>query len=258
MKSSLKVVLLQYDVIWNNLEVNLEKIMLLLGSVRQKIDIIILPEMFATGFTLRPKLLTEGNENFIIEKLKEISENYNACVIGSHPCKSDNSYYNRLLILKDQHTVLTYDKKHLFKKTGEDKQYYPGSEQVVFDYQGWKILPLICYDLRFPVWSRNTMNYDLLVYSANWPAVRNHIWETLLNARAIENQCYVCGVNRTGEDKNRIKYIGNSRVINYKGEILKKLDNKESVLITELKMKELKEFRAQFPFLEDADKFRFI
>jgi predicted amidohydrolase len=216
MKENLKLTLIQTDVLWKQVKENLLKYDCYISAAAGT-DLVILPEMFATGFIHDPETVASHQEE-VVDWLSTSAASNNFCILGSHPCFEGNTFYNRLLIAQSGESLVSYNKRHLFAYGGEKKSYQAGTSRIVADVAGWKILPLICYDLRFPVWSRNTEDYDILIYIANWPAERMRIWTSLLQARAIENQCFVVGVNRTGTDGNKINYIGGSMVVAPDGE----------------------------------------
>lgn len=256
MNSDIQIAVLQYDIEWQNVSVNLKKLDKILEGIKNPVDMIFLPEMFATGFTMQPELLSNGEIEEIRNWMVRIANKFQAACLGSMPERINETYYNRLYCFAPGNMNDFYDKKHLYTMGDEAKHYKPGKELKIMIYKRWKLLPLICYDLRFPVWSRNSgYKYDLLVYVANWPAVRNEVWETLLKARAMENQCYTIGVNRIGKDGRGIDYLGNSQVISPKGEVLNKLENQEGVLFSNLSYDLLQRFRTNFPVLDDADDF---
>ena len=256
MDTILKVGVLQYNVAWHDIEKNLRKAEILIEQFPDTPDLILLPEMFATGFTMEPELFSGKVYSLIINWMQELSAKYSVAISGSHPFYSGRVYFNRLLFISQEPEINTYyDKRHLFSIGGEDKHYAPGNNRSIIQYRNWRLMPLICYDLRFPVWSRNDLDYDVLFYVTNWPAARNDVWETLLKARAIENQAYVIGVNRIGTDGQNIHYIGNSRVISPKGNILGKLSDEENFLFIRLEKEKLVEFRKKFPVLSDRDHF---
>ena len=256
MDAILKVGVIQYDVAWHDVEKNLRKAEILIEQFPDTPDLILLPEMFATGFTMEPELFSGKMYALIMHWMQELSARYDVAISGSHPVYSNKVFFNRLLFISQESDVNTYyDKRHLFSMGGEDNHYMQGEKRSIIQYRNWRLMPMICYDLRFPVWSRNDLDYDVLFYSANWPASRNDVWETLLKARAIENQAYVIGVNRIGTDGQKIHYTGNSRVISPKGHIMGKLGNKEHFLFIELEMEALMEFRRKFPVLRDRDHF---
>lgn len=252
--NNLNVALIQEDLVWEDSYENLRLFEKYLPEL-DKADLIILPEMFNTGFSMNPEKIAQGKRGVAVSWLKEKSIEQNCAMIGSIATEDNGKFYNRLCMSYPCTSVKTYDKRHLFRMGGEHEVYTAGTDNPVWPYFGWKIKGLICYDLRFPVWSRNTENYDLLIYVANWPAPRNEVWETLLKARAIENQCYVIGVNRVGEDGRGISYKGNSMVINARGEVMEQLDDNPGFISCSLSMSDLKVFREKFPVHMDADKF---
>jgi omega-amidase len=255
MNNSIRIGIYQHDIIWNNIQANQSKIDSLIFSLSTKPEILILPEMYTTGFNGNPLVLPEKE---IVGQLKwqlSVSEKYSLALLGSVIEYSNNIYYNRLYFTLPDGSYDYYDKRHLFGMGGESDFYTAGTSRKVFSYNTIRLMPQVCYDLRFPVWSRNNMNYHLLIYSANWPATRSFVWDTLLKARAIENQCYVIGVNRVGTDGNSIKYIGKSAVYGPKGETILYLDDKVEYREVLLSIDELMEFRKTFPVLSDADNF---
>ncbi|HEX8516390.1 MAG TPA: amidohydrolase [Bacteroidia bacterium] len=256
MKENLSITLIQSDLHWEdqarNLQMFSEKIALIPGNT----DLIILPEMFTTGFSMQPEKFAEGMDGSTIAWMKKQAKENNCVLTGSFACGENGKYYNRLVWMRPDGTFSYYDKRHLFSMGDENNHYSAGDKKIIEEIMGWKICPLICYDLRFPVWSRNTDGYDLLIYVANWPERRSHPWKTLLLARAIENQCYAAGVNRIGEDANGIYHSGDSAVIDPKGEIISNIGpHKEETETILLNHTELEEFRKIFPVLNDADKF---
>ncbi len=224
-------------------------------------DLIVLPEMFTTGFTMNPavaELFSESSET--VNWMRKWSKDLNAVMCGSVAFKDNEGLYNRLLWVRPDGTFSHYDKRHLFTFAGEEKTYTKGSHRIIEHWKGWKICPLICYDLRFPVWSRNRFahgaaDYDILIYVANWPSARKEAWSTLLRARAIENQCYVAGVNRVGTDQKENIYSGDSALIDPKGNTLWTQTDVAGVCTIELNKEELEQFRSQFPVLRDGDSF---
>ena len=224
----------------------------------EETDLIVLPEMFTTGFTMNARHVAEEINGVTNKWLQNQSLKYNAHMIGSIVAHENGKFYNRLYCVAPSGQIAFYNKRHLFRMAGEDKVYSAGDEHLIIEIKGWKILPLICYDLRFPVWSRNTQNYDLLVYIANWPAQRSYAWKHLLIARAIENISYVAGVNRTGNDRTGNFYNGDSAILNFKGEHILQAENKELVIKASINWNELQAFRKQFPAFMDADSFNII
>lgn len=252
----MKITVVQFDIIWENRAENLDTLSRKIKDVPGGTDILILPEMFTTGFSMNPEALSEPPFSQTFDWMKAVSGKKGYGVCGSYIIKEGENYFNRWVFVSPEGLIVNYDKRHLFVQSGENKLFSPGKERVVFNFRGVNICPSICYDLRFPVWSRNRNDYDLLINAANWPESRRDVWLTLLRARAIENQCYVAGVNRTGADGTGIKYCGDSLVIGPKGEILASAGIGEECLITfDISMNELKGFREKFPVLQDADKF---
>ena len=254
---NIKVALYQFDVLWEDPSSNKAKIERWLKKTDQNIDIVFLPEMFTTGFTINAESLAEKMDGETIQWLKEISAEYQFAICGSLIITENNEFFNRFVFVEPTGEIHFYNKRHLFTMSGENTHYQKGEERVIITYNGWRICPLICYDLRFPVWSRNKNDYDLLVYTANWPSNRQEIWNTLLKARAIENQAYVIGVNRIGIDGNSISHAGNSQVIDPKGTVIASTEDYFGEIISgELSFSELIKFRESFQVLDDADKFQ--
>lgn len=262
----MKVTIIQTHLHWENRKKNLEHFNILIDSIKEETNLIILPEMFTTGFTMNPKIIAE-NDNVTLNWLKQKAKQKNAVITGSVSIKENDNHYNRLFWVEPNQTVSTYDKRHLFRMAKEDENYCAGIKKIIKQFNNWNVCPLICYDLRFPVWSRNTFKkisstkceaeYDVLIYVANWPEVRNYPWKQLLIARAIENQCYVIGVNRIGVDGNGFNHSGDSMVINPRGEIISKTKaNEESIETIILDKTYLDEFRKIFPVGLDADNFK--
>lgn len=252
----MKVTIVQTDIIWENPEENLELLTRKLDSLKQQTDLIVLPEMFTTGFSMTPEKLAEKPFGKTQQWMEKISKEQNAAILGSLIIQENSNYYNRMLSQLPDGNVYIYDKRHLFRMGEENNHYTAGSKKVIFNYKEWSICPLICYDLRFPVWSRNRGDYDLLIYVANWPESRRHVWRTLLIARALENQVYVVGVNRIGNDGQNISYAGDSVIIDPKGRIISETEPyEENIETRELSLKSLNEFREKFPVGKDADYF---
>lgn len=255
MDDKLHVTLVQYDIEWHDPRKNFLKIESLLEQADRDTDLIVLPEMFCTGFTDKPDRLPSGLNAQALRWLTAISHEKKCMVIGSFPFRDAHCFYNRLYAIASGEIRMYYDKRHLFALGNEKKQYRSGSKQMLIDYKGWKIYPLICYDLRFPVWCRNIHDYDLLLIIANWPASRVLAWDTLLRARAIENQSYVAGLNRTGTDGNNINYRGGSQIIDPTGEVIRNLSDLEGIMEIQLSKFEIRKCRRMFPFLKDRDNF---
>jgi omega-amidase len=256
--TNLKVTLIQSNLHWENIELNLEMFTKKISMISGDTDLIILPEMFTTGFSMQAEKFAEPMNGRTVSWMREKAAEKKCVITGSFICTENGNYYNRLVWMRPDGTLSVYDKRHLFSMGDENKYYSQGNKKIIEEINGWKICPLICYDLRFPVWARNTeaSNYDLLIYIANWPERRSYPWKTLLPARAIENQCYVAGLNRIGNDGNEIHHSGDSAVINAKGEIISKIPAHEEAIETILlDYEELSEFRKIFPVLKDADRF---
>lgn len=250
----LTITLIQSALHWQNKAANFEKNERIFETLG-KTDLVILPEMFTTGFTMQPEQLAEDFPGESVDWMATQARRLNAVITGSIAVRESGHYYNRLIWMRPSGEYETYDKRHLFRMAGEDKHYSAGQKRLIVEYKGWRICPLVCYDLRFPVWSRNRNDYDLLIYVANWPRVRRDPWRALLPARAIENLCYVVGVNRVGEDGNGFAHSGDSMVIGPKGNSLfHSADEEISPTIT-LSSEALIKFRERFPAHKDADDF---
>ncbi|RKQ49890.1 putative amidohydrolase [Roseivirga pacifica] len=252
--SSLKLALIQSSIHWHEVQANLAMFEEKIWQITEPVDIIVLPEMFQTGFTMETSLAEPMNLT-TFKWMKQMAAQKKAVVTGSYIVKEGEKVFNRLVWMFPDGTYKTYDKRHLFRMANEDQHFDGGSEKLVVQYKGWSICPLICYDLRFPVWSRNVdLEYDLLLYVANWPAARVSAWDALLKARAIENVSYAVGLNRVGEDGLGIAYNGHMGAYSPKGETLMFSDKEETVIVT-LEKGELDRFREKFPAQLDADKF---
>ena len=227
MPTKLDIVGIQADLTWENPIKNLAFFEEKINSLPINTDIVVLPEMFTTGFSMEPQKNAEKMNGKTIQWMQNISKQKNCAIAGSVIIQEEDKYYNRFLFVHPSGKINQYNKRHLFTLAGEDKIYTSGSEKVIIDFKGWKICPLICYDLRFPVWARNIENYDLLIFMANWPVKRIKAWELLLKARSIENMCYTIGVNRTGIDANKYSYSGNSLIIDYLGTEISNLPKNE-------------------------------
>lgn len=258
MKDILRIAALQSNIVWEDIDANLNAHSEKIKSLKNKeIDLIVLPEMFATGFSMNPQKWAQPMQGSIVSWMLQTAKNYTAHVAGSVAIVDKNKFYNRLILVSPEGKIQHYNKRHLFAYAGEDKKYNAGKTRVLVDLHGWQIMLNVCYDLRFPVWSRNDCNYHLLLNVANWPERRAMHWKQLLVARAIENQAFVIGVNRIGEDGNGINHSGESRIIDPLGNSLWEANaNKEEIHIAELHSKDLIEIREKFPFLADRDHFR--
>ncbi len=256
MKNNLKVALIQTDLVWENPEQNRLHFSEKIDALSEGVELIILPEMFSTGFSMNPSEVAETMDGKTIVWLRVLAKEKNSAITGSLVIKQGNNYYNRLIFVFPNGEVKTYDKRHTFTLAGEDKVYTAGTKKLIVDYKGWKICPLICYDLRFPVWARNIENYDLLIYVANWPKPRINAWNILLKARAIENMSYCIGVNRVGLDVNGYEYSGNSAVYDSLGiEISTIKPHEITTEIITLNKDNLLKTRNKFQFLDDKDEF---
>ena len=250
----MKIAYYQQDIVWENTEANLSKIGKVIGTMEQDVDLLVLPEMFHAGFTMDPAKVAEPMNGRVVGFLKKQAKEHDVTIIGSSVIMENGNFYNRLLVVSPKGDIETYDKRHLFSVGGEDKNYVRGDKRLVTIVNSVRIMPLICYDLRFPVWSRSKNDYDVLIYIANWPASRIEVWKTLLKARALENQCYVIGVNRVGKDET-ITYSGDSMVIDARGNIISSAQGEEGLFYADVDIDALNEFREKFPVWKDADDF---
>ncbi len=257
MTKNISVSLIQANIVWENKSKNLDYFSREINSLKNSSDLIILPEMFNSGFSLNPEKNHETQNGETIKWIIKEATEKKVAIAGSLIIKENNNFYNRLVFVYPNGDIRFYNKRHLFRMAGEHNYYTAGEKKVVIEYLGWKIILLVCYDLRFPVWSRNIDNqYDMMIYVANWPHSRIEQWETLLTARAIENQAYVVGVNRVGTDGNNFYYSGSSKIITPKGENLINTKKDEVTCKTaELDYKKLSKYRENFPVSSDADKF---
>lgn len=258
--STLTVSTIQTDLQWENKAANLELLGDKIASLRGNTELVVLPEMFSTGFSMNPVSLAEPMNGPTVEWMKKVSMENKLILTGSIIIEEEGKYYNRLIWMMPNGSFGTYDKRHLFAYSGENKHYSAGNKRLITSVKGWKINVQVCYDLRFPVWARQAHSdgapeYDVLIYVANWPERRSHAWKTLLCARAIENQCFVIGVNRVGKDGNEISYSGNTLVIDPLGEVLYHMADEEDIFTITLQKEKLEEVRGKFPFLKDGDEF---
>ncbi len=252
----MKIALLQSLLLWENPIANRKYFEEKINSISENVDLIVLPEMFTSGFTMNPKAVSEPMQGETIVWLQSLAKAKNSAITGSLVIKENDNFYNRLVFVFPNGEIQSYDKRHLFTLAGEDKVYTFGTNKLIIEYNGFKICPLICYDLRFPVFARNTEDYDVLIYVANWPKPRINAWDTLLKARAIENMCYTIGVNRIGEDPNKHNYPGHSQAIDFLGNYLIEPQENEGVFITNLDKNTLLESRQKLGFLNDRDEFK--
>lgn len=267
----IRISILQTDIIWENKQENLRRLREKLEKLRGETEIVVLPETFSTGFSMNTHELAEPVTGYTITTLRQWAAEYQIAIAGSYiscdeasisanessKANGRSAFYNRAFFLTPEGEAYFYEKRHLFRMGKETEHFTAGNQRPVISYRGWNIFLLVCYDLRFPVWSRNVRNeYDLLIYVANWPVPRRKVWDVLLQARAIENLCYVCGVNRIGTDNHHLSHNGGSVVYSPKGELLAYVDdNEENTATTTLDLSALREFREKFPTWKDADDF---
>lgn len=267
--NNLKISIIQTALHWENKEKNLLMFSQKINEIIESTDIIILPEMFTTGFSMNPNKFAEPMNGLTVNWMKAKAKEKMCVIVGSFICEENGKFYNRLVWISPDGNCKAYDKRHLFRMANEDKYYSAGEKKIIVELKGWKICPLVCYDLRFPVWSRNKQEinsneitnyeYDLLIYVANWPEIRSYPWKTLLLARAIENQSFVVGLNRVGNDGNEVYHSGDSAVINAKGVVMSKtMAHEESTETITLNYSELIAFRKLFPAMLDADSFEIL
>lgn len=256
MGGNLNITLVQYDIAWENQGHNIKKLDKVFRQISNT-DLVILPETFTTGFSMKPLHLFESMEGSTARWMRGKANELDAAITGSLIIKEGENIYNRALWVTPDGNIEYYDKRHLFSMGGEDGEFTAGAAKLIAEYKGWRICPLICYDLRFPVWSRNLDSYDLIIYMANWPSPRHHVWEKLLIARAIENQAYCIGVNRTGTDGMGVEYHGGSALVDAKG-IGTFLNSQEQVKSFDISLSELQDFREKFPVLNGMDRFSII
>ncbi|TDS12719.1 putative amidohydrolase [Maribacter caenipelagi] len=253
----LKIALIQSTLHWEDPYANREMFGTKIDQIDEVVDLIILPEMFTTGFTMSPDNLEKKEGDTALDWMKKMAANNNSAIVGSMVFYDNGNNYNRLFFVKPNGEYETYDKRHTFTLAGEHEKYTAGTERLVIEYKGFAICPLVCYDLRFPVWSRNSENFDVLLYVANWPAPRINAWDALLKARAIENMVYCVGVNRLGEDKVGHQYPGHSSVYDPLGELIS-ISEQEETIIVELVKDEIDLVRNKLRFLNDRDEFNLL
>jgi predicted amidohydrolase len=251
----MKIALIQTSLIWENPTENRSHLAQKITGFMEDVDLIVLPEMFSSGFTMNPKAVAETMQGETIAWLQHLAKAKNCAITGSLVIEENGNFYNRLVFVFPTGEIKTYDKRHLFSLAGENECYTAGKEKLIVEYKGYKICPLICYDLRFPVFSRNVENYDVLLYVANWPKPRVNAWDILLKARAVENMCYTIGVNRIGKDHNHHEYVGHTQVIDFLGEYVLEPQEADAVFIIELNKAKLLETRKKLAFLKDKDDF---
>ena len=251
----LNVSLVQTKLVWQQPEANCQHIGQMLDKTVNKTDLIVLPEMFNSGFTLDATKVAESMSGDTVNWMKQLSSRYDAAVTGSLVITENNQNFNRMVIAFPDGSVDFYDKKHLFRMANEQQRYAAGDSRVIVNWRGWRIALYVCYDLRFPVWCRNQNDTDLMLFVASWPAVRSFPWQTLLRARAMENLCYVCGVNRIGTDANDVAYSGDSGLLDMAGADLCQLGSADEVATVTISGDKLMRFREKFPAHLDADTF---
>jgi omega-amidase len=268
MDSTLTITGIQTDLVWEDKSANRAALEKKINSILEKTEVVILPETFTTGFSMNPSAFAEGMDGETINWMKRVAAEKRIILAGSMIASesdgNETNYYNRFVWMLPNGKFGKYDKRHRFAFAGEAKEFTAGTRRVIASVKGWKINLMVCYDLRFPVWSRqasenesdNDLEYDVLIYVANWPERRSTAWKTLLQARAIENQCYVVGVNRVGDDGNQIHYSGDSMVIDPLGEILYQKKEVEDIFTVTLDKAHLDNVRQKFPFWKDADEFQ--
>lgn len=254
----MKIVLIQSDLVWESPKANRVYFEEKINGIDESVDLIVLPEMFSTGFTMNPANVAETMQGETVIWMQSLAKAKNVAITGSLVIEESANFYNRMLFVFPSGEVQFYDKKHLFTLAGEEKVYKPGSRKLIVDYLGWKICTMVCYDLRFPVFSRNVENYDLLLYVASWPEKRIQAWDALLQARAIENMSYTIGVNRIGVDGNQHHYSGHSQVLDCLGNYLVQPVESESVFVVDLDREKLLQTRKSFGFLNDQDAFQLL
>lgn len=257
---SIRISIIQTDIVWENKQENLRLLYEKLQGLRGTTEIVVLPEMFSTGFSMQSETLAEPISGNTITTLKQWTSQFEMAICGSYIATENGLFYNRAFFLTPEGEEFYYNKRHLFRMGQEAEHFSAGESRPVFSYLGWNICLLICYDLRFPVWSRNVNNqYDLLIYVANWPIPRRPVWDTLLRARALENLCYVCGVNRVGTDAHHLDYNGGSKVYSAFGEeILSLTDGREETATATIRLSKLLQIREKFPVWKDADDFSLL
>ena len=272
MNQQLIITTIQTQLHWENKKANLQMLEQKIGGIREKTEVVVLPEMFSTGFSMKPAALAETMEGETVQWMKKVAAEKKIILTGSLIAEENKNYFNRLVWMLPNGQYGYYDKRHRFAFAGEDQHYTAGNKRLIASVKGWKINLQVCYDLRFPVWARQgspltplprrgeqeTLEYDVLIYVANWPERRNTAWKTLLQARAIENQCYVVGVNRVGKDANEQYYSGDSMIIDPLGEILYHKKDEEDIFTTTLNKEHLENVREKFPFWKDADAFQIM
>lgn len=259
MQDTLKIAFIQSELVWESPKQNRQNFEEKIEAITVSVDLILLPEMFTTGFTMNASEHAEAMDGKSVRWMQKMAALKNTAIAGSIIIKDNDKFFNRLLFVHPDGNIDAYDKRHTFTLAGEDKIYTAGTSKLIIDYKGWKICPLICYDLRFPVWARNIEDYDVLIYLANWPKPRILAWDTLLMARAIENMCYCIGVNRVGHDKVDNEYCGHSTTYDILGNNITPIrHNKEHTEIVTLERNHINFYRNKLKFLNDRDSFNLV
>ncbi|AUC16442.1 amidohydrolase [Tenacibaculum sp. SZ-18] len=257
--NTLHISLLQADLSWENVQENINYFTEQIDKISNDLDLIVLPEMFTTGFSMNAKELAEEMNGKTVNWMRETAIKKQSAVVGSVIISENKNFYNRLFFVFPSGELQYYDKKHTFTLAKEHETYNSGSNKLIVEYKGWKICPLICYDLRFPVWARNVEDYDLLIYVASWPEKRINAWDTLLKARAIENMSYTIGVNRIGKDGNNYDYVGHSILFDCLGNPLSQEQNeRQETISVQIEKESQGEIRNKLGFLKDKDKFKLV
>ncbi|HKK81129.1 MAG TPA: nitrilase family protein [Prolixibacteraceae bacterium] len=257
-KDKLKLAIIQPDTDWEDADSNRFLLTNAISEIPNGVDLVIMPEVFVSGFTMNAAKVAEEMQGPTVSWMKKVAAERDFALCGSLIVKDKGLYYNRFVWVYPNGEMHTYDKSHLFTIEKETENFTKGNSQILIEYKGWKIFPIVCYDVRFPEWTRNTQGYDLMINVANWPAVRRKVWDVLNRARAIENQSYVVAVNRVGRDGALINYSGDSMVINFKGKRILKAKNEEGVFIKSISKEKLNAFRQKFNTLRDADDFKLL
>jgi predicted amidohydrolase len=254
----MKIAVIQIPLVWEDPQLNRAYIEHKIHTLEEGTDLIVLPEMFTTGFTIQPECVAETMQGDTVVWMQSLAKAKNCAITGSLVITEEAKYYNRLLFVFPSGAIQYYNKRHLFTLADEHEVYIAGTQKTIIEYKGWRICPFICYDLRFPVFSRNVENYDLLIYVASWPKTRIAAWDTLLKARAIENMSYTIGVNRLGVDGNNLEYVGHSQVVDYLGNSVIEPQIEEGVFIADLDKQVMLDTRKKSDFLKDKDQFELL
>jgi predicted amidohydrolase len=259
MSNTLTIAIVQANLVWEDIALNITCFTHTLKTIKGKVDIVILPEMFTTGFSMNANKFAQTMQGDTVNWMQRMATEMGFALCGSIIIEEGSKYYNRFIFTTPEGEIFTYDKRHLFTFAKEDKYYTKGSKRLIFDYKGWRILPQICYDVRFPIWSRNRNDYDLIINVANFPAERRDAWIILNKARAIENQCFVAAANRVGKGARDIYYSGDSMILDMLGQpVATALTGQEEVIVGTITLDSIKQFREDFPVMPDADAFTLL